>query len=66
VRSTASLARVSATTTSVSVPSASFGTPKATTQPRRTPSTEAAASSISCGTRLRPALMIRSLRRPQT
>ena len=43
------------------MPSAGFATPKATTQPRRIPSTPAAASSISCGTRLRPPLMIEVL-----
>ena len=46
------------------MPSVGCGTPNATTQPRRTPATAAATSSISCGTRLRPPLMIRSLRRP--
>ena len=49
-------ARVSAATTRRSVPCSSLVTPKATTHPLRTPGAWVAASSISCGTRLRPGL----------
>ena len=63
-RSPGSVARVSATMTRLSVPCSAWATPKAATHPRRIPGTDAANSSSSCGTRLRPALMMRSLWRP--
>ena len=61
-----SVTRVSATTTSRSVPVRGSGLPNAATQPLRTPSTSHAASSTSCGMMLWPALMMQSLSRPVT
>src|SRR5438445_99469 len=58
-----SVSRVSATTATSSVPRSGSRTPKATTHPWRTPATELAAFSMSCGAYFMPPITITSLRR---
>lgn len=65
-RSSAAVARLSATTTSRSVPIARSAIPSAATRPLRIPGSSPIISSTSWGATLRPALMMRSLRRPVT